>query len=125
VHIVTKYAWLADTPRAHITNQRTEILRDMGVEAEMAAQVSPQDIMGNTVFCTSLSGEELGRLRTWGTDPRRRADYTLAIPSSICDMPLNLLEPILLGSAAARRTRALVETLGPRRATCGGEGLEK
>ena len=104
--IVTKYSWLAETPRAHITNQRTmEILRDLGIEAEVTAEASPQDLMGNTVFCTSLAGEELGRLRAWGTDPRRRADYTLASPSAICDMPQNLLEPILLGAAAARGTK--------------------
>ena len=31
--VVTRYARLADTPRAHITNQRTmEVLRDLGVE---------------------------------------------------------------------------------------------
>ncbi|MGO4842624.1 FAD-dependent monooxygenase, partial [Rhizobiaceae sp. 2RAB30] len=30
---ITKYGWLSDTPRAHITNQRTmEVLRDLGVE---------------------------------------------------------------------------------------------
>jgi len=109
--IVTKYSWLADTPRAHITNQRTmEILRDLGVEEEVAAEASPQDIMGNTVFCTSLAGEELGRVRAWGTDPRRRADYTLASPSAMCDMPQNLLEPILLGAAAARGTKVRFDT---------------
>lgn len=103
--LVTKYGWLADTPRAHITNQRTmEILRDLGIEPEVVAKASPQDIMGNAVFCTSLAGEELGRLRMWGTEPRRRADYTLASPCSICDMPQNLLEPILLGAAAERGT---------------------
>ena len=109
--IVTKYSWLAETPRAHITNQRTmEILRDLGVEEEVAAEASPQDIMGNTVFCTSLAGEELGRVRAWGTDPRRRADYTLASPSAMCDMPQNLLEPILLGAAAARGTKVRFDT---------------
>ena len=31
--LVTKCRWLANTPRAHITNQRTfEVLRDFGVE---------------------------------------------------------------------------------------------
>src|SRR5579884_1109141 len=104
--LVTKYGWLADTPRAHITNQRTmEILRDLGIEPDVVAKASPQDIMGNAVFCTSLAGEELGRLRMWGTEPRRRADYTLASPCSICDMPQNLLEPILLGAAAERGTK--------------------
>jgi 2,4-dichlorophenol 6-monooxygenase len=109
--LITKYRWLADTPRAHITNQRTmEIFRDLGIEAEIQALASPQHIMGNNVFCTSLAGEELGRLRTWGTHPRRNADYTMASPSSMCDMPQNLLEPILLGHAAARGTQVRFST---------------
>jgi len=109
--LVTKYRWLADTPRAHITNQRTmEILRDLGVEDEVTALATPQDWMGNTVFCTSLAGEELGRIRTWGTHPQRRADYTQASPSSMCDMPQNLMEPILFGNACARGTRARLDT---------------
>ena len=109
--LVTKYRWLADTPRAHITNQRTmEILRDLGVESEVTALATPQDWMGNTVFCTSLAGEELGRIRTWGTHPQRRADYDQASPSSMCDMPQNLMEPILFGNACARGTRARLDT---------------
>src|SRR5579863_7429094 len=65
--IVTKYGWLADTPRAHLTNQRAmEILRDLGIEADVAAQSTPQHLLGNTAFCTSLAGEELGRLHTFG-----------------------------------------------------------
>lgn len=109
--LVTKYRWLADTPRAHITNQRTmEILRDLGVEDEVTALATPQDWMGNTVFCTSLAGEELGRIRTWGTHPQRRADYVQASPSAMCDMPQNLMEPILFGNACARGTRARFDT---------------
>ena len=109
--LVTKYRWLADTPRAHITNQRTmEILRDLGVENEVTALATPQDWMGNTVFCTSLAGEELGRIRTWGTHPQRRADYDQASPSAMCDMPQNLMEPILFGNACARGTRARLDT---------------
>ncbi|WP_282572252.1 FAD-dependent oxidoreductase [Roseomonas acroporae] len=109
--LVTKYRWLADTPRAHITNQRTmEILRDLGVEDEVTAQATPQAWMGNTVFCTSLAGEELGRIRTWGTHPQRKADYDQASPSAMCDMPQNLMEPILFGNACARGTRARLDT---------------
>jgi 2,4-dichlorophenol 6-monooxygenase len=104
--MVTKYGWLANTPRAHLNNQRTmEILRDLGVEPEVTAKASPQDILGNAVFCTSLAGEELGRLRMFGTAPRRRADHTLASPCSMCDLPQNLMEPILLGAAAERGTK--------------------
>ena len=30
---------------------------------------TPQDLMGDNVFCTCLAGEELGRMRTWGNHP--------------------------------------------------------
>ena len=104
--VVTKYRWLAETPRAHITNQRAlEVFRDMGIDKEVARLATKQEWMGNTVFCTSLAGEELGRILTWGTHPRRMADYTLASPTTICDIPQNLLEPILLGHACERGTR--------------------
>src|ERR1700743_3336267 len=58
--VVTKYRWTANTPRAHITNQRTvEIFRDLGIEDEITASGTPQHLMGDTVFCTSLSGDEI------------------------------------------------------------------
>lgn len=104
--VITKFNWTCRTPRAHITNQRTmEVLRDLGVEERVQLEASPQNIMGNNVFCTSLAGEELGRLQTWGTHPARQADYDLASPSRICDMPQNLLEPILVGAAASKGSR--------------------
>ena len=35
---INRYRWLANTPRAHITNQRTmEVLRDLGPEVEAEA----------------------------------------------------------------------------------------
>lgn len=103
--LVTKYGWLADTPRAHITNQRAmEVLRDLGLEEKAAAQATPQHLMANNVFCESLAGEELGRLYSWGNHPARRADYELASPVSICDLPQNFLEPILLEAAGQRGT---------------------
>jgi 2,4-dichlorophenol 6-monooxygenase len=109
--LVERYRWLSHTPRAHITNQRAvEIMRDMGLEHEIIAKATPQDLMGNQVFCTSLAGEELARLRVWGTHPSRRADYELASPSSMCDLPQTLLEPILLEAAAARGTEVRFNT---------------
>ena len=37
--VVTKYRWTANTPRAHITNQRTmEVFRDLGIEEDVLAQ---------------------------------------------------------------------------------------
>jgi 2,4-dichlorophenol 6-monooxygenase len=103
--VITKYRWTANTPRAHITNQRAvEIMRDMGLEDEVKAKGTPQPLMGDTVFCTSLAGEELGRLHTWGTHPARLADYTLASPCIHYDLPQDIFEPIILG--ATRRCAA-------------------
>ena len=42
VHAVSKWHWLANTPRAHITNQRAmEVLRDLGVEEEAKQYAIP------------------------------------------------------------------------------------
>ncbi|AUT76840.1 MULTISPECIES: 2,4-dichlorophenol 6-monooxygenase [Burkholderiaceae] len=99
--LINKYNWTAPTPRAHITNQRTmEILRDLGLEAEARLYAAPNDLMGENTICASLAGEEFGRIRTWGTDVRRRADYDECSPTSMCDLPQNYLEPILVKSAA-------------------------
>ncbi|MBA4863165.1 FAD-dependent monooxygenase [Streptomyces sp. PSKA54] len=109
--IVTRYASLADTPRAHITNQRTmEVLRDLGVEDQVVAKATPQHLMGNTVFCTSIAGEELGRVRSWGNDPYVQAEHELASPSRMCDMPQHLMEPVLVDAAVARGTSLRFET---------------
>ena len=109
--VITKYSWTANTPRSHITNQRTvEIFRDLGIEADITANGTPQRLMGDTVFCTSLSGDEIGRVRTWGTHPARQADYTLASPCEPCDLPQTLLEPILIGNAAARGSHVRFDT---------------
>ncbi|MEV6996078.1 FAD-dependent monooxygenase [Streptomyces sp. NPDC093982] len=103
--VVTRYASLADTPRAHITNQRTmEVLRDLGVEQEVIAKATPQHLMGNTTFCTSLAGDELGRVRSWGNDPLVQAAHELASPTRMCDMPQHLMEPVLVNAAIARGT---------------------
>ncbi|MDP9188199.1 MAG: FAD-dependent monooxygenase [Actinomycetota bacterium] len=109
--VVTKYRWTSNTPRSHITNQRTvEILRNEGLEDEVKRLGTPQPLMGDTVFCTSLAGEEFARLHTWGTHPQRLADYTLASPSIFYDLPQNILEPILLGNAAERGSKVRFNT---------------
>jgi len=121
--VVTKWNWTCRTPRAHITNQRTmEVLRDLGIEKEVMAEAAPQEIMGNNVFCTSLAGAELGRLQTWGTHPARKADYDLASPGKMCDMPQNLMEPIIVG-AAARRGATVCFNWEYRSLTQDGDGV--
>jgi 2,4-dichlorophenol 6-monooxygenase len=109
--MITKYRWTANTPRAHITNQRAmEIFRDLGVEDQVLADATPHDLVGDTVFCTSIAGEEIGRIKTWGTHPAREADYQLASPCLICDIPQTYLEPILVKNATARGTQTRFST---------------
>ena len=104
--MITKYRWTANTPRAHITNQRAmEIFRDLGIEDQVKADATPHELVGDTVFCTSIAGEEIGRIRTWGTHPAREADYQLASPCLVCDIPQTYLEPILVKNATARGTQ--------------------
>jgi 2,4-dichlorophenol 6-monooxygenase len=109
--MITKYRWTANTPRAHITNQRAmEIFRDLGIEDQVQADATPHELMGDTVFCTSIAGEEIGRILTWGTHPARQGDYRLASPCLPVDIPQNYLEPILVRNAAARGAQARFST---------------
>ena len=112
--IVNKYGWTAPTPRAHITNQRTmEVMRDLGMEEEVGLYAVPNELMGENTICASLAGEEFGRIHTWGTDLRRRADYDECSPTSMCDIPQNYLEPLLVkrGALGGVKTRFDTEYL--------------
>src|ERR1700712_5596082 len=109
--LVTRYGRLSDTPRAHITNQRTmEALRDMGVEQRLMREATPWEFMGNTTFCTSLAGEELGRIPSWGTDTARHADYELQSPCTMLDAPQTITEPVLMKAAQDRGARVRFDT---------------
>lgn len=109
--LITNHQWLSNTPRAHITNQRAlEVLRDLGVEQDAILYGTPQELMGNNVFCSSLVGEELGRVHSWGTHPMTMARHVLASPCRMMDLPQNYLEPILFGAACSRGTKARLST---------------
>ncbi|BCJ07695.1 MULTISPECIES: FAD-dependent oxidoreductase [unclassified Pseudomonas] len=98
--VVTKYPWLADTPRAHIMNQRTmEILDDAGVVEEALRDAVPNHLIGDSILCESLTGREIGRIRSWGAAPERLSEYRLTSPHEICDIPQNFLEPVLVANA--------------------------
>ncbi|MEM6422182.1 MAG: FAD-dependent monooxygenase [Pseudomonadota bacterium] len=110
---VNRYRWLANTPRAHITNQRTmEVLRDLGeeVEAEAYMHAAEQDLMGENVFCESLAGEEIGRMKSWGKHPLSRAEHHLSSPCHMNDLPQTFMEPILFQTACKRGTQARMST---------------
>lgn len=109
--MLTKYRWTANTPRAHITNQRSmEVFRDFGIEDQVMADAVDNDLIGDTVFCTSIAGEEIGRILTWGTHPTRAADHRLASPSWEVDIPQTMLEPILVKNATMRGTQTRFST---------------
>jgi 2,4-dichlorophenol 6-monooxygenase len=110
-HMVSRWNWLADTPRAHITNQRTmEVFRDLGVSDEIARYATPWRDMGDMPFTESLAGRELVRLRAWGTGDDRVGDYLQASPCGMADIIQPRLEPILLKAAAERGASASFNT---------------
>lgn len=103
VHAVTMFPGFANSPRAHITNQRAaEVLRDLGLEEDARALATPWDQMGDTLFTTSLAGEEVLRLQTWGTGDLRYGDYLKGSPCTMLDLPQPLMEPILINKAVER-----------------------
>jgi 2,4-dichlorophenol 6-monooxygenase len=111
VHTVSKWNWLANTPRAHIINQRAvEVLRALGVEEETKLKATPWDQMGDTLFTTSLAGPEIARLQTWGTGDDRYGDYLQGSPCTMLDVPQPLMEPVLITNAAARGARVSFST---------------
>lgn len=108
---ITRYPGTANSPRAHITNQRTvEVFRDLGIEPRILQAATPAELMSNNVWATSFAGTEIARLQTWGTGPERRADYELASPSGMCNIPQHLMEPILLDVARERGAQFLFNT---------------
>ncbi|WP_329025253.1 FAD-dependent monooxygenase [Streptomyces sp. NBC_00690] len=97
---VTKYPATAHTPRAHITNQRAmEIYRDLGIEDRVRAVATPGELMGDNVWATSFAGQELARMKAWGTRVDRKADYEAASPCTMSNVGQHLLEPLILESA--------------------------
>ena len=110
---INRYRWLANTPRAHITNQRTmEVLRDLGpeVEAEAYMHATEQELMGENVFCESLAGEEIGRMKSWGTHPMSKAEHLLSSPTFMNDLPQTYMEPLLFTTAAKRGSQTRMST---------------
>ncbi|MCG7201475.1 FAD-dependent monooxygenase [Marinobacter pelagius] len=90
----------ADTPRAHIVNQRTmEVFRDAGLEEDCREVASSAESLANTFFVRGFAGEELARQWAWGNNPERMGDVLTASPCSFVDLPQHKMEPILLSEA--------------------------
>lgn len=111
--VINRYRWLANTPRAHITNQRTmEVLRDLGrdVEDEAYLFATHQDLMGENIFCESLAGEEIGRMKSWGNHPNSKAEHLLSSPTMMNDLPQTFMEPLLYKTACSRGSQSRMST---------------
>lgn len=100
VTAISRYAGLANSPRAHIINQRTmEIFRDLGIEGRVSASAMPASMMGQVVWAESFAGREIARRRGWGAGADRCGDYAAASPCVPTNIPQHVLEPILCDRA--------------------------
>jgi 2,4-dichlorophenol 6-monooxygenase len=98
--VVERHPATAHTPRAHIINQRTvEIFRHLGISDRFHAVATPQHLMADSLWVTTLAGLEVARSETWGTSAERSADYRAASPEPMANCPQTVLEPMLLAAA--------------------------
>jgi 2,4-dichlorophenol 6-monooxygenase len=108
VTAITRYRGLANSPRAHIINQRTmEVFRDLGIEERVTAEAMPAGLMGQVIWAESFTGPEIGRRHGWGAGADRMGDYAQASPCLVTNIPQHVLEPILCDTA--RESGAEVE----------------
>lgn len=98
--VLSRHKYTANTPRAHIFNQRAmEVLRDAGLQDRLSRVASSAEYMQHTSWLHSLAGEEYGRLWAWGNKPEQKGDYERASPCVMSDLPQSVLEPILVEEA--------------------------
>jgi 2-polyprenyl-6-methoxyphenol hydroxylase-like FAD-dependent oxidoreductase len=97
---VSRHNSTANTPRAHIFNQRgMEVLRSAGLE-ERAKEVATNPAnMAHTTWSNTLAGEEYGRMWAWGNKPSEKHRYEMSSPCQMSDLPQSYLEPILVEAA--------------------------
>ncbi|SDB80360.1 2,4-dichlorophenol 6-monooxygenase [Raineyella antarctica] len=100
VRMVSKAPWVANSPRAHITSQRTmEVFRDLGLEERARKAATPWDQMGDTLLAISLAGPEIARMPAWGSGFARHGDYVRNSPCEYLDIPQDRIEPVLVDAA--------------------------
>ena len=98
--VISRHRGTANTPRAHIFNQRAmEVLRDAGIEHLVKPVASTKDQIAHVGWLHTLNGEEYGRVYAWGNKVDRMGEYTAASPCEMSDLPQSVLEPILVQEA--------------------------
>ncbi len=99
--VVSRHQGTANTPRAHIFNQRAmEVLRDAQIEDLVKQVASTKEQIAHVAWLHTLSGEEYGRVYAWGERPDRIGEYLVASPCEMSDLPQSVLEPIFVSGAA-------------------------
>ena len=97
---VSRHKSTANTPRAHIFNQRAmEVLRAAGLEERVSKVATDPANMAHTTWSHTLAGEEYGRIWAWGNKPSEKHRYEMASPCQMSDLPQSYLEPILVDAA--------------------------
>ena len=97
---VSRHGSTANTPRAHIFNQRAmEVLRAACLEERVCNVATPPENMMHTTWSHTLAGEEYGRMWAWGNKPSEIHRYEMASPCHMSDLPQSYLEPILVDAA--------------------------
>lgn len=100
VRMVSRAPWVANTPRAHITSQRTmEVFRDLGLEQAAKNVATPWDQMGDGLLAVSLTGPEIARMPAWGSGFERHGEYVRNSPCEYLDIPQDRIEPVLVDAA--------------------------
>ena len=94
--MISNIASTSPEPRAHVTNSAAlECLRDIELEQICLKTATSNAHMANVRWSHSMTGEEYGRIRSFGNDPARRGEYECASPCCHVDLPQTKLEPIL------------------------------
>ncbi|KAJ9602804.1 hypothetical protein H2200_012584 [Cladophialophora chaetospira] len=98
--VISRHRGTANTPRAHIFNQRAmEVLRDAGIEGPVKHVASTKEQIAHVAWLHTLNGEEYGRVYAWGAKPDRIGEYLVASPCEMSDLPQSVLEPVLVSEA--------------------------
>ena len=110
--VINRYRWLANTPRAHITNQRTmEVLRDLGREVEDEAICTrPTGSDGRQRLLHLARGRRDRPHADLGHASASRAGHKLSSPCHMDDLPQTFMEPLLFKTACSRGTQARMST---------------
>ena len=106
---ITRHGWTAHTPRAHHINPRSmELLRGLGLENAVRRAAHPSDLIRNVVWCVTLAGDELGRLRTYHHGGP--GAYVGLTPCDAVNIPQHNLEPVMAEALLARGGKVLFNT---------------